>query len=76
MLDSRAVGRLTAALETAGVEDARLRAELFIALMIGVSLTRANGTLEALADADPEHLLEVLGPVAEALTGYATSNAA
>jgi AcrR family transcriptional regulator len=76
VLESRAVGRLTATLEDLGVPDARLRAELLIALMIGVSLTRSNGTLEALADADPEHLLDVLGPVAETLTGYATSNAA
>jgi AcrR family transcriptional regulator len=76
VLDGRAVGGVTRGLEAEGVEDARLRAELLMALMIGVSLTRSNGTLRALADADPEHLLEVLAPVAEALTGYATKSAA
>jgi AcrR family transcriptional regulator len=75
VLDGRAVGGIAARLEEAGVEDARLRAELLMALMIGVSLTRSNGTLQAVADADGEHLLEVLVPVAEALTGYATSSA-
>jgi hypothetical protein len=75
-LDARATGRIAAALEEQGADDARLRAELLMALMIGVSLTRSNGTLDAIADADPEHLLEVLAPVAEALTGYTTSSAA
>jgi hypothetical protein len=36
----------------------------------------ANGTPEALAEADGDELLERLGPVAEALAGYATSSAA
>jgi AcrR family transcriptional regulator len=76
VLDTRAVGPVAAALKERGVPRARLRAELLIALMLGVSLTRANGTLEALAEADGDELLETLGPVAEALTGYATSSAA
>jgi AcrR family transcriptional regulator len=75
-LESRALGPITARLEAEGAQDARLRAELLLALVIGVSLTRANGTLETLADVDPEHLLEVLGPVAETLTGYPTSSVA
>jgi AcrR family transcriptional regulator len=75
-LESRALGPITTRLEADGVGDARLRAELLLALMIGVSLTRSNGTLGTLADADPAHLIELLTPVAEALTGYTTSSAA
>jgi hypothetical protein len=75
-LESRALGPITARLEADGVGDARLRAELLMALMIGVSLTRSNGTLGTLGDADPAHLIELLTPVAEALTGYTTSSAA
>jgi AcrR family transcriptional regulator len=75
-LESRALGPITTRLEADGVGDARLRAELLLALMIGVSLTRSNGTLGTLADADPAQLIELLTPVAEALTGYTTSSAA
>jgi AcrR family transcriptional regulator len=76
VLDARAAGPVAAALEERGVPGARLRAELLIALMLGVSLTRANGTLETLAQTGGEELLETLGPVADALAGYATSSAA
>jgi AcrR family transcriptional regulator len=69
VLDRRATGPLAEALEQRGAQDARLRAELLLALMIGVDLTRANGTLAELAAADPARLREVLVPVAEALAG-------
>jgi AcrR family transcriptional regulator len=67
VLESRHLGRHVANLDGDGVPEARLRAELLLALMIGVSLTRSNGTLQALAEADPEHVIEVLLPVAERL---------
>jgi AcrR family transcriptional regulator len=69
VLEKRATGPLTEALEERGMPDARLRAELLLALMIGVSLTRRNGTLQELAGADPDRILEVLAPAAEVLTG-------
>jgi AcrR family transcriptional regulator len=76
ILAARATGPIARELEARGVPGARLRAELLIALMLGVKLARANGTLEALAEAGDEELLDVLGPVAEHLTGYSTSRSA
>jgi AcrR family transcriptional regulator len=76
VLEGRHLGRMADELAEQGVPDARLRAELLMALMIGVSLTRSNGTLESVADVDADDLLDVLTPVAEALTGYATRSAA
>ena len=35
--------------------------------MIGVTLTRQNGALRELAEADPQRILDVLGPAAETL---------
>jgi AcrR family transcriptional regulator len=76
ILQTRALGALTRELEGHDVPDARLRAELLLALMIGVSLTRSNGTLEAVASTDAERLVEVLVPVVEQLGGYATGSSA
>ena len=67
VLEKRATGPVVEALEERGVADARLRAELLMALMIGVTLTRQNGALRELAEADPERILDVLGPAAETL---------
>ncbi len=50
-----------------GVADPELRAELLVALAVGVAMTRANGTLEAVAAAPREQLVEMLGPLVEAL---------
>lgn len=47
--------------------DAALRAEILIALVLGISLTRANGTLPALSRASRARLLEVLGPAVDGL---------
>jgi AcrR family transcriptional regulator len=47
--------------------DAQLRAEILIALVLGISLTRANGTLPHLARASRERLTAALEPVIEAL---------
>lgn len=47
--------------------DAELRAELLVALVLGISLTRANGTLPELARASRERLTAALGPVVDAL---------
>ncbi|HUR86703.1 MAG TPA: TetR family transcriptional regulator [Solirubrobacteraceae bacterium] len=52
-----------------GVSDAALRAELLAAIATGVALTRASGTLPALAEAPLDDVLAVLGPVVAALYG-------
>lgn len=61
------VGPLAAELREAGAGEAELRAELLIALAVGVAMTRANGTLEAVAAAPREQLVAALGPLLEAL---------
>lgn len=63
----RLLRRLTAQLQADGAPDAPLRAELLLALAVGVSVTRANGTLEELAAARREDLLALLGPALEAI---------
>jgi AcrR family transcriptional regulator len=50
-----------------GAAEPELRAELLVALAVGVAMTRANGTLEAVAAAPREQLVELLGPLVEAL---------
>jgi AcrR family transcriptional regulator len=52
-----------------GVSEPELRAELILALAVGVAMTRANGTLEQLAGAPREDVLAVLGPFLDALAG-------
>ena len=47
--------------------DPELRAELLVALAVGVAMTRANGTLETLAAAPREQVLATLAPLLEAL---------
>lgn len=56
-----------AELRARGVPDPELRAELLVALAVGVAMTRANGTLETLAGATRAQLIEVLGPAVDAL---------
>jgi AcrR family transcriptional regulator len=48
--------------------DAALRAEILLALVLGISLTRANGTLPQLARASRAKLTAVLDPVVDALS--------
>ncbi|MDX6718390.1 MAG: hypothetical protein QOJ63_644 [Solirubrobacteraceae bacterium] len=50
-----------------GAPDAHLRAEVLVALAIGVSLTRGSGTLPRLAEASVEDVLAVLQPLVDAL---------
>jgi AcrR family transcriptional regulator len=53
--------------------DAVLRVEILVALAIGVSLTRASGTLPTLAAAPLEDVLAALEPLAGALQQRAAS---
>jgi AcrR family transcriptional regulator len=63
----RLVDPLASQLGEQGVPDARLRVELLVAMAIGVSLTRAGGTLPTLAEAPLDDVLTVLRPLVEAL---------
>lgn len=63
----RVVEPFAAELTARGVQDAELRAEVLVALSIGLSLTRASGTLPALADVPLDELLPVLETVIDAL---------
>lgn len=50
-----------------GVAEAELRAELLVAIAVGVAMTRANGTLETLAAGSRADVLAALDPVVDAL---------
>lgn len=58
---------LAADLRERGVADPDLRAEIIVALAVGVAVTRANGTLETLAGTPREQILEALAPLLDAL---------
>lgn len=57
-----------------GAGDPQLRAELLVAIAIGVSLTRASGTLPALANASLGDVLAVLEAPIAALDGDGTNS--
>jgi AcrR family transcriptional regulator len=59
-LTERVIGPLTRSLVEAGATEPELRAELIVAMLIGVMTTRANGTLPRVAAADRAHLASVL----------------
>ena len=63
----RVLAGLAAELRERGVADPDLRAELLVALAVGVAVTRANGTLETLAGAPREQVLATLAPLLDAL---------
>lgn len=50
-----------------GAAQPELRAELLVAIAVGVAMTRANGTLETLAAAPREQVLATLAPLLDAL---------
>jgi AcrR family transcriptional regulator len=67
VVSDRVLLGLVAELRERGVAAADLRAELLVALAVGVAVTRANGTLETLAATPREELLQTLGPLLDAL---------
>ena len=69
MVGDRVIDGLAAELRARDAADPELRAELLVALAVGVAMTRANGTLETLAATPREQVLETLGPLLEALAG-------
>jgi hypothetical protein len=60
-------GPLVAELAARGVPAPRLRAELLVATVLGIIVTRANGSLPTLAAASADEVLAVLGPAIDAL---------
>lgn len=67
VVGDRVLVGLVAELRERGVADPDLRAELLVALAVGVAVTRANGTLETLADTPREEVLQTLAPLLDAL---------
>ncbi|HET7121301.1 MAG TPA: TetR family transcriptional regulator [Solirubrobacterales bacterium] len=67
VLSRRVLERLWEGLRERGVPDPGLRAELLVAVAVGVATTRANGSLEGLAATPREEILELLAPLVEAL---------
>jgi AcrR family transcriptional regulator len=61
------VDELSEKLRGRGVAEPRLRAELLVAIAVGVAMTRANGTLETLAAAPRRQILDSIAPLIEAL---------
>jgi AcrR family transcriptional regulator len=52
-----------------GVSESQLRAELLVAIALGVTLTRSSGTLAALAEASLNEIHAVLDPLVGTLVG-------
>ncbi|HKZ12462.1 MAG TPA: TetR family transcriptional regulator [Solirubrobacterales bacterium] len=67
VVGDRVLAGLVADLRARSSADAELRAELLVALAVGVAMTRANGTLETLAATPREEVLEALAPLVHAL---------
>lgn len=69
VVGERLVEPLIGELDAAGVPGAELRAELLVALALGVAVTRANGTLAGLARIPRAEVIEALGPLVDAIAG-------
>ena len=69
VVGDRVLAGLVDELGTRGATEPQLRAELLVALAVGVAMTRANGTLETLAAAPREEVLAALAPLLDALSG-------
>jgi AcrR family transcriptional regulator len=68
VVGKRLVAPLAEELASQGAPGPELRAELLVALALGVAVTRANGTLPALAAANLEEIVTALDPLADALS--------
>ncbi len=67
VISDRVLTGLVAELRAGGSAEPELRAELLIAIAVGIAMTRANGTLETLAASPREDVLATLGPLLDAL---------
>lgn len=68
VVGERLIEPLAAELAEDGRPRPELRAELLVALALGVAVTRANGTLADLAEASREDVIAALAPLADALS--------
>lgn len=68
VVGERLVEPLTAELRKGGGPRPELRAELLIAIALGVAVTRSNGTLADLASASGDEIVAALTPLADALS--------
>jgi AcrR family transcriptional regulator len=66
VIRERLLGQLTQELRGRRVAEPELRAELLIAMALGIAMTRANGTLETLAAAPRKQVLAALEPIVDA----------
>jgi AcrR family transcriptional regulator len=66
LVRERLLTQLTEVLRERGVAEPELRAEVLVAMALGIAMTRANGTLEALAAAPRERVLASLQPIVDA----------
>jgi AcrR family transcriptional regulator len=67
LMARRVTGPLAERLGHEGVSQPRLRAELLVAIALGVTLTRSSGTLTALAGASLDEVHAVLDPLVSTL---------
>jgi AcrR family transcriptional regulator len=66
----RLLVQMAEVLRRRGVAEPELRAELLVAMALGLAMTRANGTLETLAAAPRERVLAALDPLVDALGSH------
>lgn len=67
ILETRLLGPLSSRLAEQGADAPRLRAELLVAMLLGIWVSRANGTLAEVAGTSREELIDVLAPALELL---------
>jgi AcrR family transcriptional regulator len=67
VIESRVIDPLAAELAARGVAAPVLRAELLVAVTLGVAVSRSNRTLATLASAPADQVLEALSPLIDAL---------
>lgn len=66
LIRERLLEPLGEVLRERGVAEPELRAELLIAMALGIAMTRANGTLERLAATPRQQVLDSLLPIVDA----------
>lgn len=54
-------------LRSRGAKAPKLKAEILVALALGIAVTRSNGTLDALTKASLDDVIEVLAPILNAI---------
>lgn len=69
VMGERVVAPLAQRLRERGVADPEVRAEVLVAIAVGIATTRAGGTLPALAGAQLSDVVALLEPVIDALEG-------